>query len=243
MKPQQIKKVMGRALAAANGDLHLLMRQTVNEVAAARGLPPAWDTGLPIDAAKTIADALAEFGELKNWDSYTFGEAYTTAMDIKAQKHLGAYYTPPEVANPMVRYSLGLAIDQLAQHRDPGNVLQILATDPSCGSGTFLVSAARYIALRYVQRLTGLDEPAALLIHRAMPEVMDCCVFGVDIDPIAVDLAKSALWLELDGEQPITFMDRNVIVGNVLEGDLPPRLAEIYPNPIDPDRRPAPPQP
>jgi hypothetical protein len=95
----------------------------------------------------------------------------------------------------------------------------------------FLASAARYVARRYVQRITGLHEPAALLIRQVLPEVMDCCVFGVDIDPIAVDLAKSALWLELDGEQPITFMDRNVIVGNVLEGDLPPRLAEILPNP------------
>ncbi|MGR6922625.1 N-6 DNA methylase [[Actinomadura] parvosata] len=231
MKPQQIKKIIARALAAADADLHLLMRQTVNEVAAARGLPPAWDTGLPIDAAKTIADALAEFGELKRWDSYTFGEAYTTAMGVKAQKHLGAYYTPSEVAYHTVRFSLGLAIDKLAQHPDPDNVLQVLATDPSCGSGTFLVVAARYIARRYVQRVTGLDEPAHLLIRQALPEVMDCCVFGVDIDPIAVDLAKSALWLEIDGEQPITFMDRNVIVGNVLEGDLPPRLAEIYPNP------------
>lgn len=231
MKPQQAKKVLARALAAAAADLHALMRQAVNEVAAARGLPPAWEVDLPREAVKEIAAALAEFGDLAGWDSYTFGEAYTAAMGVKTQKTLGAYYTPPQVADHMVRFSLGLAIDELAQHPDPGNVLQVLATDPTCGSGTFLVSAARYVARRYVQRITGLDEPAAVLIHQALPEVMDCCVFGVDIDPIAVDLSRAALWLELDGTQPITFMDRNVAVGDVLEGFLPPRLAELNPNP------------
>ncbi|GAA4071019.1 hypothetical protein [Nonomuraea soli] len=50
------------------------------------------------------------------------------------------------------------------------------------------------------------------------------------MDPIAVDLAKSACWLEIDGALPITFMDRNIIVGSVLAGDLPPRHAEVFPN-------------
>lgn len=232
MTPKQIKHVLARALRAAGGDLHTLMRQAVNEVAAARGLPPAWDVDLSREAVKAIGAALAELGELQGWDSYTFGEVYTTAMDVKAQQDIGAYYTPVEVAAHTVRFSLGLVVDQLAESPDPRDMLQVLATDPSCGSGTFLVCAARYIALRYVQRVTRLEEPAALLIHQALPEVMDACVFGVDIDPIAVDLARSALWLELDAEQPITFMDRNVAVGNVLEGYLPPRLAEICPNPI-----------
>src|SRR5439155_25769971 len=54
------------------------------------------------------------------------------------------------------------------------------------------------------------------------------CVFGVDIDPIAVITTRTALWLETDGSVPITWLDRNVIVGNVLNGDQPPRLVERY---------------
>jgi hypothetical protein len=186
---------------------------------------------MPNDAVKELGEALTSLGGLPEWGAFELGSLYTASLPPEVQKERGSYYTPPEAADYMVRFSLGMVIDQLAEDPDPGNVLQVLATDPSCGSGVFLVSAARYIALRYVQRITGLEQPAALLIHQALPEVMDCCVFGVDIDPIAVDLSRSVLWMELAATQPITFMDRNVIRGNVLVGDLPPRLAEIYPNP------------
>lgn len=186
---------------------------------------------MPNDAVKELGEALTSFGELSEWGPHELGSLYTASLPPAVQKERGSYYTPPEAAEFMVRFSLGPQIDRLGEHPDPGNVLQILATDPSCGAGVFLVAAARYVALRCTQRFTGLDDPAALLIHQALPVVMDCCVFGLDTDPIAVDLSKSVLWMEIDGTQPITFMDRNVIVGNVLEGDLPPRLAEILPNP------------
>lgn len=216
-----------------DGDVQPLMREAVNHCATARGLPSAWQTDMANDAVKELGEALNSLGILSAWGAHELGSLYTASLPPAEQKERGSYYTPPEAADFMVKFSLGPQIDRLAEHPDPGNVLQILPTDPSCGAGVFLVSAARYVALRYVQRLTGVDEPAALLIHQALPEVMDCCVFGVDIDPIAVDLARTALWLEIDAEQPITFMDRNVICGNVLAGDLPPRLAEIVPNPED----------
>ena len=61
-----------------------------------------------------------------------------------------------------------------------------------------------------------------------LPEVMTECVFGMDIDPVAVDLARAALWIEAGGEQHITFMDRNVVIVNPLSGPdaQPPKLAE-----------------
>jgi hypothetical protein len=224
-------KLAGRI--CPDGDVRPLMREVVNHCAAARGLPAAWETDMPGAAVKELGEALASFGGLSEWGAHEFGSLYTASLPPDVQKEKGSFYTPPEVADFMVRFALGIQIDRLARHPDPGNVLQVLATDPSCGAGVFLVSAARYVASRYVRRTTGLDEPAALLIRQALPEVLNCCVFGVDTDPIAVDLSRSVLWLELDGEKPITFMDRNVICGNVLEGDLPPRLAEIYPNPED----------
>lgn len=221
------------ARLSPDGEMRPLMREVVNHCAAARGMSPAWETEMTNDAVKELGDALASLGELSEWGAYELGSLHTASLPPAVQKERGSYYTPTEAAEFLVRFSLGPPIDRLAEHPDPGNVLQILATDPSCGAGVFLVAAARYVALRYVQRVTGVDDPAVLLIHQALPEVMDACVFGVDIDPIAVDLSKSVLWMELDGEWPITFMDRNVIVGNVLEGDLPPRLAEILPNPED----------
>jgi type I restriction-modification system DNA methylase subunit len=126
----------------------------------------------------------------------------------------------------MARVSIEPQMDRLSRHPDPGNVLQILAVDPSCGAGVFLVACARLIAHRYAERLFG--EASDLTVAIVMPEVLDQSIFGIDIDPVAVDLAKAALWFEISGEQPITFMDRNIIAGDALAGPEvePPRLRE-----------------
>jgi hypothetical protein len=60
-----------------------------------------------------------------------------------------------------------------------------------------------------------------------MPDVMTKCVFGMDIDPTAVDLARAALWFEVSGEKPVSFMDQNVVVVDPLSGPdaQPPKLA------------------
>jgi hypothetical protein len=96
------------------------------------------------------------------------------------------------------------------------------------------VSAARRIAGRYAALILGA-QPDESMVRLVLPEVMTECVFGLDIDPVAVTLAKSALWLETLGKEDITFMDRNVIVGNPLSGPgaMPPKLEERYPTPAE----------
>jgi type II restriction/modification system DNA methylase subunit YeeA len=144
----------------------------------------------------------------------------------------GVWYTPPELADFMTRFSIAPVLDRLADATDPASVLDVLALDPACGAGVFLVSAARLIANRYAG-LIAKAEPTDWMVAHVMPEVLSECVFGVDIDPVAVDLAKSALWLEIDGVEPITFMDRNVICGDALDQDSPPKLEERLGSPPD----------
>ncbi len=97
----------------------------------------------------------------------------------------------------------------------------------------FLIEAARLIAGRLATRISGEDPPPAAHLRHALPLVMRECIFGVDIDPVAVDLAKAALWLEIDGREPFDFMNRNVIVGNALDDEMPPAFSEARGEPVD----------
>lgn len=208
-----------------------LMRFIVNQSATARGLTPPWDaSGIPAEKAVAAVNLLTDAGNLAAWGAFEFGSVYENVISAQKKERLGANYTPPDVAEFMVRFTIGPQLDRLAAHPDPGNLLQVLALDPSCGAGIFLVSAGRLIARRYAGLIGRTDEPTDWMIRRVMPEVMSECVFGIDIDPIAVELAKSACWLEMSGTQPISFMDRNIICGDPLANDSPPKLDERYPH-------------
>lgn len=203
---------------------HAVMRLLVDRLAAHRRYAaPAWaplSPAVPTDRLEKAAARIAKL-DMTGWDVNDLGSAYEHLLG-----KTNAWYTPVEVAECMVRLSIGAQLDRLSDHPDPGNVLEVLAVDPACGAGVFLVAAARLIARRYAERLLGEASPPALRI--VMPEVMDACIFGIDIDPVAIDLCRTALWLEVHGRRSITFMDRNVICADALAGPTvePPRLAE-----------------
>jgi hypothetical protein len=220
--------------------VHYTVRSLIDRLAEAHHLPAPKLPRLDVPAAEAILD---ELGPLTGWQVLDLGEIHqqlltldtTRAADGTVTAHKaatsardaqGAWYTPPEIAQAMCRLSLGPQLDRLAQDPDPGELLQILAIDPACGAGVFLVEAARYIAARLAARVSGHDPAPAAHLRAALPVVMRECIFGIDIDPVAVDLAKTAAWLEIGGCAPFTFMDRNIIVGNPLDLDLPPAYAE-----------------
>jgi hypothetical protein len=202
----------------------IVMRLLVDRLAAHRGLTaPAWPMlASPLeDVALEAPRRLLGDLDVTDWDYTDVGTAYERLVPVKE-----VAYTPPQIAGFMTRFSLDLQLDRLARHPDPGNVLQVLAVDPSCGAGAFLVPASRYIAARYAERLFG--EVSDLTAAIVLPVVVSECIFGIDIDPVAVELCKASLWLELGGEQPLSYMDRNVICGNTLGAPhvQPPKLAE-----------------
>jgi hypothetical protein len=200
----------------------LMAREVVNRVAEARGLNRPWP-----QAAVEIPDWLAA-EDVSAWGVVELG-AMRVRLASKAEREQGGiWYTPPRVAGAMVNFSITPQLDRLATDPNPANVLQVLAYDPSCGAGVFLVEAARLIAERYAARLAqdaGVEHQA-WMAKWVMPQVLRESVFGIDRDPVAVDLAISVLWLEIDGAEAIDFMDRNVICGNPLAGDSPPALEE-----------------
>jgi type I restriction-modification system DNA methylase subunit len=200
----------------------VIVRMLIDRLARQKGLSTVdWPTGIRL-APASLAAAREELDQLdlSSWNTDDIGAAYEHLLGKS-----GAWYTPIELAEAMVRLAIGPQLDRLAHHPDPRNVLQVLALDPSCGGGAFLLTAARFIAHRLADRLLHDISPSA--VQTVMPEVLDCCIFGIDIDPIAVEISKAALWLEVRGSAPFTFMDRNIIVADALSGPAePPRLTE-----------------
>ncbi|MFN8059194.1 MAG: N-6 DNA methylase [Vicinamibacterales bacterium] len=129
----------------------------------------------------------------------------------------GTFYTPRSLTSFVVRRTLA----PLVQHASPSRILQLRVLDPAMGSGAFLVAACRYLASAYEQSLwehegERLDESGRALARRTIAQR---CLFGVDSNPMAVQLARLSLWLTtLARDQPLTFLDHHLRVGNSLVG-------------------------
>jgi hypothetical protein len=88
-------------------------------------------------------------------------------------------------------------IDTALHDKDPERALLALTVcDPACGSGHFLVAAARRLARALATARTGDPEPSPTAVRDAMRDVVSRCIYGVDLNDLALEVAKVALWLE-----------------------------------------------
>ncbi|WP_063839385.1 Eco57I restriction-modification methylase domain-containing protein [Streptomyces sp. NRRL S-4] len=143
------------------------------------------------------------------------------------RKTTGSYYTPSVLIEKLLDNALDPVISRHAASGIPDDLLKIRFVDPSCGSGHMLVAAARRIALRYAQMYDNELEPAPEKVREAMGKVVRSCVHGVDINPLAAEIAKVSLWLEsLNPGEPLAFLDDRIKVGNALLGTTPRLLEE-----------------
>ncbi|MGS2644186.1 Eco57I restriction-modification methylase domain-containing protein [Streptosporangium sp. G12] len=145
------------------------------------------------------------------------------------RKTTGSYYTPSSLIESLLDTTLDPVIDEYAASGVADDLLKITICDPACGSGHFLVAAARRVAKRYATLVTGEAEPVPSAVNEAMRKVVSRCVYGVDINPLATELAKVSLWIEsLEPGKPLAFLDAHIRVGNSLLGTTPRLLdAEI----------------
>lgn len=168
--------------------------------------------------------AVAEFATV---GAEELGIVYQTMLqggDLDRRKRQGSYYTPEILAESMSRFSLGIGLGQVGP--DPEQVMRIVALDPACGSGVFLVHGARVLAHADASRPVG-GEPSGELVLAVLPRVVLECVFGMDIDPVAVDLARLSLSPETCGAIPPAMLERHVVCKNALDGpDGPPAMEE-----------------
>ncbi|WP_242906943.1 Eco57I restriction-modification methylase domain-containing protein [Actinomadura terrae] len=147
------------------------------------------------------------------------------------RKTTGSYYTPTALIDELLKTTLDPIIEEYAQSGNPDDLLKITVCDPACGSGHFLVAAARRIAKKYAVMWSGDDEPTPAAVREAMHKVVERCVYGVDLNPMAAELAKFSLWLEsLEPGRPLAFLDNHIKVGNSLLGTTPKLLIQGIPD-------------
>jgi hypothetical protein len=146
----------------------------------------------------------------------------TEAAETKgnARKVSGSYYTPDSLVQALLDSALTPLLDATeAGAEDPvAGLLALRVVDPACGSGHFLLAAARRIAARVAAARTG-GAPSPDDYRHALRDVMGACIHGVDRNPMAVELTKVALWIEsVEPGKPLGLLDTNIRCGDALLG-------------------------
>ena len=154
------------------------------------------------------------------------------------RRRSGSHYTPRELTEPIVRIALEPIFDRLQQEADgplrPEQILDLKVCDPAMGSGAFLVEACRQLADALIEswrahgEAPGIpsDEDEVIFARR---QVAQRCLYGVDRNPKAVDLAKLSLWLTtLAKEHPLTFLDHALRHGDSLAGLSIPQIQAFH---------------
>jgi methylase of polypeptide subunit release factors len=171
--------------------------------------------------------------------------------ETPSRRNSGTHYTPRSLAEEVVLHALQplcyepgpyqTADESLWRLKSSEDILSLKVADIACGSGAFLVSAARYLADRVVEAWM-LEDPANAArrdLHlRAIRGVVANCLYGADINDMAVEMCKLSLWLvSLDRDLPFSFVDDKVFLGNSLLGLT--SLNQLRKLHIDPSRVPA----
>jgi hypothetical protein len=149
----------------------------------------------------------------------------TRTRDLR--KSTGAFYTPRALTSYVVRETLA----PLLAERTADQILRLRVLDPAMGSGAFLVAACTQLAEAAEDALTregtwhrsDVTPSDRVALRR---EIAQRCLFGVDLNPTAVQVARLSLWLTtLAADRPLTFLDHRLVAGDSLVGASPSDVA------------------
>ncbi len=177
-------------------------------------------------------------------DVEEFGSVYESLLDFHPQvrvsngryefllvsgserKTTGSYYTPRELVQQLIKSALEPVMEERladlkTQAEQEAALLDLKVIDPACGSGHFLLAAARRLGLELARVRTGEAEPGERPRREAQRSIIQNCIYGVDLNPLAVDLCKVGLWIEgFCKGRPLNFLDHRIKCGNSLVGVL-----------------------
>jgi hypothetical protein len=138
-----------------------------------------------------------------------------------ARRSTGSYYTPEKLVRLLLDRALEPVIASTlaaSPHHPAEALLELSILDPACGSGHFLLAASRRLAAVIAQH-RAQGTPSASEYRHAVRQVVGGCLFGVDLNPLAVELCRVSLWMEaLEPGRPLSFLDSHVQLGNSLFG-------------------------
>lgn len=168
----------------------------------------------------SVYESLLELVPDISADGCVFRFANADASKGNARKTSGSYYTPDSLVQELLDSALEPVIAQRTKGAADPQValLSITVCDPACGSGHFLLGAARRLATRLAQ-LRAQGTPSGEDFRHALRDVVTHCIFGVDRNPMAIELARMSLWLEaMTPERPLGFLDHHLQCGDALLG-------------------------
>lgn len=188
--------------------------------------------------------------DYRNMGSEELGSIYESLLELHPEVHhesgsftlataagnerktTGSYYTPTSLISALLDTALDPVLDEAAANPDSESaILDLKVLDPACGSGHFLVAAAHRIAKRLAAHRTDEPEPALGAYRAALREVISHCIYGIDVNPTAVELCKVSLWMEaVEPGKPLSFLEHHVVCGNSLLGTTPALLASGIPD-------------
>ncbi len=166
-------------------------------------------------------------------------DAGSFELDIAAgneRKTSGSYYTPDSLVQCLLDSTLEPVIaERLAKAKTPKEketaLLSLKVCDMAAGSGHFIIRAGHRIARHLARVRSGEEEPSPAVYRTALRDVIGHCLYGVDINPMAVELCKVTLWLEaLEPGKPLSFLDHHICCGNSLLGTTPELISTGLPD-------------
>jgi len=183
----------------------------------------------PVEDAKSVEDIVATLDSMVDERGSPKKRVAASGTPIlqptDERRRTGSHYTPRSLTAPIVKYALEPAFDRLGPDAIPEQVLELKVCDPAMGSGAFLVEACRALGERLVAAWARwpdqrpkipADEDEELHARRL---VAQRCLYGVDKNPRAVDLARLSLWLAtLARDHEFTFLDHALKCGDSLVG-------------------------
>lgn len=202
-------------------------------------LPPAVATALA--AARTLDEVMAALEKriARGATPAVVQQGAMLLVPSDERRRSGSHYTPRSLTEPIVRKALEPILADLGDKPLPGQILDLKVCDPAMGSGAFLVEACRQLADALVAgwQRTGStpkippDEDELLFARRLIAQR---CLYGVDKNPMAVDLAKLSLWLAtLARDHAFTFLDHSFKAGDSLVGLSRKQIAAFHWNVSD----------
>ncbi|MFH5833857.1 Eco57I restriction-modification methylase domain-containing protein [Halalkalibaculum sp. DA384] len=182
--------------------------------------------GLDVEEFGSVYEALLDYDpKIKKGVNVSLGNEWAFQFaEGTERKTTGSYYTRTELVQELIKSALVPVIEERLEEADGKDeriqkLRDLKVCDPAVGSGHFLLAAARKIAEYLAKERTGEDQPGPDAHKEARREVIQHCIYGVDMNPMAVELCKVALWLESHSVgYPLTFLDHHIKCGNSLVG-------------------------
>lgn len=200
-----------------NGDLIEVLKRLTTFISEQGQLVRVNYSDLDVEEFGSVYEGLLEYDPVVEKIGIHYQFSFVAGDDRSSS---GSHYTPEELVKPLIKHSLDYIIaDKLKEPNPEEALLSITVCDVACGSGHILLSAARKIATELASIREGAEQPSPTFYRAAIRDVIRNCIYGVDLNPLAVELCKVALWLEAHNpSEPLNFLDHHIKNGNAIVG-------------------------